>query len=180
LPAHFARRSLTSENWEIIMQNDGHQTGAPARATPTPAFKTRHGLRKALHPTSFLGATLEERLRLRSVVDPETGCHLWTGTLIPGGYGRVHVAAHRLAYQLANGPIPGGMLVLHRCDNPPCCNPEHLFLGSPQDNMTDKVRKGRCRNGWTGKLTAGPNAEKRRGHSTDVAKAAPKGRRRDR
>ncbi|MGH7022786.1 MAG: HNH endonuclease signature motif containing protein [Caulobacteraceae bacterium] len=133
------------------MQDDGHQTGgAPARAKP----RRRMGRRKVEGPTSFLGATLEERMRLRTVVDPETGCHLWTGTLTPGGYGRVHVAAHRLAWQLANGPIPAGMLVLHRCDNPRCCNPEHLFLGTAQDNMTDKVRKGRTRNGWTGKLTA--------------------------
>jgi hypothetical protein len=163
------------------MQNDGRSTGgAPMRAKPGRARNTRRWARKVEGPTSFLGATLEERVRLRTVVDPETGCHLWTGTIIPGGYGRVHVAAHRLAFQLANGPIPAGLLVLHRCDNPPCCNPEHLFLGSNADNMADKVRKGRCRNGWTGKLTAGPNAVKRRGQSTDLAKAAPKGRHCDR
>lgn len=52
--------------------------------------------------------------------------------------------AHRLAWVLANGPVPSGMLICHRCDNPPCCNPSHLFLGSTRDNQLDCVRKGRA------------------------------------
>lgn len=51
--------------------------------------------------------------------------------------------AHRVAYTLAFGPIPKGMWVLHRCDNPPCCNPKHLFLGTRRDNIDDMIRKGR-------------------------------------
>jgi hypothetical protein len=53
--------------------------------------------------------------------------------------------AARIAYQLAKGIILDGLWVLHKCDNPPCCNPAHLFLGTPQDNMDDKMRKGRWR-----------------------------------
>jgi len=53
------------------------------------------------------------------------------------------VYAHRVAYEQAKGEIPKGQFVLHRCDNPACCNPDHLFLGTHQENMTDKVQKGR-------------------------------------
>jgi hypothetical protein len=55
------------------------------------------------------------------------------------------VGAHRMAWELTNGPVPAGAYVLHRCDNRPCCNPGHLFLGTHQDNMDDMVHKGRQR-----------------------------------
>jgi hypothetical protein len=54
-----------------------------------------------------------------------------------------YLKAHRVAYESANGAIPEGMQVLHTCDNPPCCNPDHLYLGTPQSNTYDKVSKNR-------------------------------------
>lgn len=94
-------------------------------------------------------ASVAERFdRIGVTVTPE-GCHEWRGARRAGGYGAVSVAvrqtdyAHRVAWQLAFGPIPDGMFVCHRCDNPPCCNPEHLFLGTNADNMRDMVAKGR-------------------------------------
>lgn len=91
-----------------------------------------------------------EMSRLLANIVRVAGCWVWTGSKIPTGYGKlsIHnkkVAAHRLSWALHNGPIPAGLHVLHRCDNPPCVNPEHLFLGTDGDNAADKVSKGRQR-----------------------------------
>src|SRR5579863_7137496 len=96
---------------------------------------------------------LEQRLRSGLVVDSETGCHVWATTR-QGGYAQLHVSAHRLAWELVNGPIPKGMHALHRCDNSRCCNPDHLFLGTQADNMADMRRKGRGRIGHSPKPEA--------------------------
>jgi hypothetical protein len=80
-------------------------------------------------------------------------CWLWTGTRDRDGYGvigdetRRQVRAHRIAYERVYGAVPPERYVLHRCDNPPCCNPAHLFLGTNADNMADKTAKGRHSHG---------------------------------
>lgn len=76
------------------------------------------------------------------------GCIVWTAHKDKKGYGRLatsggEVLAHRIAYAMHFGAFPRNLHVLHRCDNPSCVNPHHLFLGTNQDNMADKVRKGR-------------------------------------
>jgi len=82
--------------------------------------------------------------------EPNSGCWLWAGADGGGGYGTFFdgkqvVKAHRAAWVFHQGSIPGGMSVLHRCDNPYCVNPDHLFLGTHAHNMLDKKVKGRSR-----------------------------------
>jgi hypothetical protein len=95
----------------------------------------------------------------------EKGCWEWQGARTKG-YGMVGhrrranpgtrvKQVHRAAWELTYGPIPEGMFVLHRCDNPPCCKPEHLFLGTQKDNMQDCKLKGR---NFDGRATLCPGA----------------------
>lgn len=87
--------------------------------------------------------------RLWSKVDKTTTCWLWKGSLC-GSYGRIKktgakisTPTHRVSWELVNGTVPEGVLVLHKCDNRICVRPSHLFLGSYQDNTVDMIRKGR-------------------------------------
>lgn len=78
---------------------------------------------------------------------PDT-CWHWKRALHNEGYGLVwldhkRLYSHRASWELVNGPIPNDLCVLHKCDNPICCNPKHLFLGTPLDNAQDRSRKGR-------------------------------------
>jgi len=102
-----------------------------------------------------------EKIRRKAVVS-ETGCWNWPGFLKPlrgakdqsTGYGSINYhsdswRAHRLSYALFKEPIPEGKIVRHRCDNPQCVNPDHLELGTHQQNMDDMNSKGR--NGYSRK-----------------------------
>ena len=89
-----------------------------------------------------------EKLSHRSELVTESGCQIWTAAANSDGYGHLVVdgklqKAHRVAWELANGRIPAGLQVLHRCDVPACIRVDHLFLGTVSDNMRDMLRKGR-------------------------------------
>jgi len=118
----------------------GHVKGQPLR------FIRGHSGGKASWWTS-----MEERFFAKVHFKP--GCWGWLGPKDPNGYGRFSlgsarpsVLAHRVAYEIHNGPIPDGLYVCHHCDNPECTRPGHLFVGTPADNMRDMSAKGRRRN----------------------------------
>lgn len=83
-------------------------------------------------------------------VNKTATCWLWTGSQFAKGYGRVRrgkivLQAHRVAWELNNGPVPACQCVCHRCDTPNCVRPDHLFLGTAEENNIDRDTKGRQR-----------------------------------
>ncbi len=111
-----------------------------------------------------------KRINIKSKDD----CWEWQGCTNTHGYGICSINyikqyVHRIAYELTHGEIPNGLCILHTCDNPSCCNPAHLFLGTQQDNINDKTNKGRQARGERNgrhKLTEEEVKEIRRLYST--------------
>ncbi len=104
--------------------------------------------------------SLSERFWSKVDRKSDDECWLWTARRDKDGYGQIRIGsevdgstqntrAHRLSWELANGPIPNKLQVMHLCDTPPCVNPRHLRLGTHKENMADKVQKGRAAVGRT-------------------------------
>lgn len=110
----------------------------------------RHG-----NPISRVDWTLDQTLEAIGWNITETGCWEWQGNLAPNGYGLLTLTrqgirnkgAHRIMYERHVGPIPEDQVIRHKCDNPPCVNPDHLETGTREDNMRDMVSRGRHRYG---------------------------------
>lgn len=102
--------------------------------------------------------SLADKIAFYSSPPDEHGCILWIGSKKPSGYGQIHTAdgllyAHHVAWRFANGPIPQGMVIRHKCDVRDCINPDHLEIGTHADNVADKVARGRATNGERSNLT---------------------------
>lgn len=115
--------------------------------------------KRPFRKSSEVGTDLKSAFEFFVMPEPNSGCWLWAGpylkrrhgygcfTMRPAGI--IQVRAHRLSWELHLGEIPPGVQVLHKCDNPACVNPDHLFLGSHLGNMADRDSKGRQNKGET-------------------------------
>jgi HNH endonuclease len=127
--------------WILVVA--GHNDRAPV-AVVDHAWVSDLAKRAGLVPL----ISAEDTARFWEKVDRSGDCWVWTAGTAHFGYGQFHLdgkpeKAHRISWILTYGPIPEGLLVCHHCDNPPCVNPRHLFVGSHRDNALDKVAKGR-------------------------------------
>lgn len=117
---------------------------------------------------------ISERFWLKVRKGDVDSCWVWTGGTNADGYGRIRAEgchalqqAHRVSWELHNGqPVPDSLMVLHRCDNPPCVNPAHLFLGTNTDNMRDMAKKGRNKSANNTRLTEGQVRAIRQRHAS--------------
>lgn len=139
---------------KVTDRSRGYVKGQPCRFV-TGHFSNRSAAfisAYARKPRRKQSINLRDYILERSIPEPTTGCWLLSASVDRDGYGiaslrQIERKAHRLSYAAFVAPIPETLHALHRCDTPPCVNPDHLFLGTNADNVRDMHAKGRGRNG---------------------------------
>lgn len=138
------------ENWDT---KSTEEMAKHLKVKPRTIIQIAHLVRKQgikLSNKLFKKTPLSERFWEK--VEKTDGCWNWTGAKHKAGYGKIgnpdgHKLAHRVSWTMAYGEIPNGFFICHKCDNPSCVKPSHLFLGTPQDNVDDMFRKKRNSHG---------------------------------
>jgi hypothetical protein len=132
-------RRIYWKNWYSVPENKRKQNARSFASRNRYAKKYRYVKKTRIPKEMMFWAKVEFR--------GENECWPWLAGRYPSGYGHSSRTeySHRVAYRLSKGKIPRGFHVCHSCDNPPCCNPAHLWVGTAKSNMIDRDRKGRDR-----------------------------------